>query len=184
MRVFSAFVFPLHFDSMMEMHFVIVFKKEGKRWLLSDEAHTFMHLSYDIEMKDLHKGKRQKLNLWMRYRNFKLKIAMESYCCMFPMIDMVMRYFLLFTGAFSRFQTYRSYQEKELVQCSRRSFVHCWRNRHPKIELHSTGHARTVIRKGNYVIDCRINSTPRPLFVQALPNDGATRDATIYVAPV
>ena len=33
--------------------------------------------------------------------------------------------------------------------------------------------------KGNYVIDCRINSTPRPLFVQALPNDGATRDATI-----
>ena len=37
-------------------HLAIVLKKEGARWVLSDEAHTYMHLTYDIEEKDLHRG--------------------------------------------------------------------------------------------------------------------------------
>ena len=32
---------------------------------------------------------------------------------------------------------------------------------------------------GMYAIDCRVNGTPRPLFVHGLGNDGRTRDATI-----
>ena len=40
-------------------HPVIVLEKEGARWVLSDEAHTYMHLTYDIEEKDLHRGSRQ-----------------------------------------------------------------------------------------------------------------------------
>jgi len=32
---------------------------------------------------------------------------------------------------------------------------------------------------GKYLIDCRINGMPKPLFVQALPGDDKTRDATI-----
>jgi hypothetical protein len=32
---------------------------------------------------------------------------------------------------------------------------------------------------GKYPIDCRINNMPRPLLVQALPNDDKTKDATI-----
>ena len=30
-----------------------------------------------------------------------------------------------------------------------------------------------------YVVDCRVNGMPRPLFVHALSSDGRTRDATI-----
>jgi hypothetical protein len=33
--------------------------------------------------------------------------------------------------------------------------------------------------EGKYQIDCRVNSMTRPLFVQALPNNDKTRDATI-----
>jgi len=32
---------------------------------------------------------------------------------------------------------------------------------------------------GKYLIDCRINGMPKPIFVQALPTDDKTRDATI-----
>jgi hypothetical protein len=32
---------------------------------------------------------------------------------------------------------------------------------------------------GKYIIDCRINGTARPVFVQALPNDDKVRDPTI-----
>lgn len=33
-------------------HLVIVMKKEQARWIFSDEAHTYMHLAYDIDEKD------------------------------------------------------------------------------------------------------------------------------------
>jgi hypothetical protein len=32
---------------------------------------------------------------------------------------------------------------------------------------------------GKYLIDCRINGMPKPVFVHALPGDDKTRDATI-----
>ena len=49
-RVFTPFLFD---DG---DHLAIVLKKEGTRWVLSDEAHTYMHLTYDIEEKDLHRA--------------------------------------------------------------------------------------------------------------------------------
>ena len=49
-RVFTPFLFE---DG---DHLAIVLKREGARWLLSDEAHTYMHLTYDIDEKDLHRG--------------------------------------------------------------------------------------------------------------------------------
>ena len=54
-RVFTPFLFD---DG---DHLAIVLKKEGARWVLSDEAHTYMHLTYDIDEKDLHTGTRQKI---------------------------------------------------------------------------------------------------------------------------
>ena len=42
-------------------HLVIVLKKEGKRWVFTDEAHTYMHLTYDIDEEDLRRGPRPKI---------------------------------------------------------------------------------------------------------------------------
>lgn len=49
-RVFT----PFQFDD--GDHLVIVLKKEGAGWVLSDEAHTFMHLAQDGDEPDLHEG--------------------------------------------------------------------------------------------------------------------------------
>lgn len=54
-RVFTPFLFE---DG---DHLSIVLKKEGMRWVLSDEAHTYMHLTYDIDEKDLRSGTLQKI---------------------------------------------------------------------------------------------------------------------------
>ena len=54
-RVFTPFLFE---DG---DHLSIVLKKKGMRWVLSDEAHTYMHLTYDINERDLHSGTRQKI---------------------------------------------------------------------------------------------------------------------------
>ena len=42
-------------------HLAIVLKREGPRWVLTDEAHTYMHLTYDLDERDLHAGTRQKI---------------------------------------------------------------------------------------------------------------------------
>ena len=51
-RVFTPFLFE---DG---DHLAVVLKREGNTWLLSDEGHTFMHLTYDLEEKDLQRGSR------------------------------------------------------------------------------------------------------------------------------
>ena len=40
---------------------VIVLKKEGTHWVFTDEAHTYMHLTYDIDEEDLRRSPRQKI---------------------------------------------------------------------------------------------------------------------------
>lgn len=46
---------PFSFDD--GDHYVILLKREGDRWYLSDEGHTFMHLSY--ELPEFDKGTRR-----------------------------------------------------------------------------------------------------------------------------
>jgi hypothetical protein len=54
-RVFTPFLFE---DG---DHLAIVLKKDSAGWLLSDEGHTYMHLTYDLDEKDFSKGTRQKI---------------------------------------------------------------------------------------------------------------------------
>ena len=54
-RVFTPFVFD---DG---DHLAIVLKREQNDWILSDEGHTLMHLTYSISESDLQRGTRQKI---------------------------------------------------------------------------------------------------------------------------
>src|SRR5205823_4731413 len=54
-RVFTPFLFE---DG---DHLAIVLSRVGNRWVLTDEGHTYMHLTYDIDEKDLQRGTRQKV---------------------------------------------------------------------------------------------------------------------------
>jgi hypothetical protein len=54
-RVFTPFMFE---DG---DHLSIILRKENGGWALSDEGHTYMHLTYDLDEKDLLRGTRQKI---------------------------------------------------------------------------------------------------------------------------
>lgn len=54
-RVFTPFLFD---DG---DHLAVVMKKEGARWVLSDEAHTYMRLTDEIDERDIHGAMRQKI---------------------------------------------------------------------------------------------------------------------------
>jgi len=70
-RVFTPFMFE---DG---DHLAIVLKREQEHWMLSDEGHTYMHLTYDLDEKDLRTGTRQR-SLRMRSRLSQSRIVLES----------------------------------------------------------------------------------------------------------
>ena len=170
-RVFTPFMFE---DG---DHLSIVLKRENGKWILSDEGHTYMHLTYDLDEKDLQRGTRQKiitnaLSVFsVRDREGELIIPIEynQYGdALYSFVQALLRItdvtYLSRERVRSTFmEDFRAFMEKSVPE-NRRSFD--WHDPHHDPE-------------GKYLIDCRINGMPKPVFVNALLSDDKTRDATI-----
>ena len=170
-RVFTPFMFE---DG---DHLSIVLKRVNGGWILSDEGHTYMHLTYDLEEKDLQKGTRQKIitNALSMFRvedkegELLIPIQKDRYGdALYNFIQALLK--ITDVAYLSRERVRSTFMEdfkgfmEESIPENRREFD--WFDpRHDP--------------EGKYLIDCRINKMPRPLFIQALPNDDKTRDATI-----
>ena len=170
-RVFTPFLFD---DG---DHLAVVLRKEGARWVLSDEAHTYMHLTYDINERDLHSGTRQKIitntlsTFQVEDRNGELilEVPDERYGdALYSFIQALLK--ISDVSYLSREQVQSTFMEDfqtllgEAVPEDRRNFD--WND--PEHDPN-----------GMYTVDCRINGMARPLFVHALASDSRTRDATI-----
>lgn len=172
-RVFTPFMFE---DG---DHLSIILRRDNGHWILSDEGHTYMHLTYDLDEKDLHRGTRQKLitnalsafsvsdrdgELVIEVRDNRYGDALYSFIQALLKITDVS--YLSRERVRSTFmEDFRTFLEEKVPQ-GRREFD--WRD-----PLHDP--------EGKYLVDCRINGMPRPVFVFALPNDDRVRDATITI---
>ncbi len=170
-RVFTPFMFE---DG---DHLSIVLKRENGIWALSDEGHTYMHLTYDIDERDLQRGTRQKIitnalsvfsvedregELIVPIRNDLYGDALYSFVQALLRITDVT--YLSRERVRSTFmEDFRAFME-ETVPANRREF-----------EWHEPKHDP----EGKYLIDCRINSMPKPQYVFAILNDDKTRDSMI-----
>ncbi len=170
-RVFTPFLFE---DG---DHLAIVMKREPTGWVLSDEGHTYMHLTYDLDEKDLQRGTRQKLiagalsvfHVEDREGELVLRVPEEHFGdALYSFVQALLK--VTDVSFLSRERVRSTFMEdfREMVESAvpedRRTFD--WR--HPQHDPH-----------GMYIVDCRVNGMTRPLFVYALPNDDRVRDATI-----
>ena len=170
-RVFTPFMFD---DG---DHLDIVLRKEGARWVLSDEAHTYMHLTYDIDEKDLHGGTRQKIisntlsmfQIEDRDGELILDVLEDRYGdALYSFVQGLLK--ISDVSYLSRERVLSTFMDdfrtvmSETVPEERRSFDWSDPEHDPQ---------------GMYTVDCRVNGVHRPLFVHALAGDGRTRDATI-----
>jgi len=172
-RVITPFVFE---DG---DHFVIVLKRERSRWVLSDEGHTYMQLTYEMDEKELQRGTRQKLisnalSLFQvedREGELMSQIEDGQYGdSLYSFIQAIMRIsdvtYLSRERARSTFlEDFRGFISDTIPE-ERRTF-----------EWHDPRHDPQRM----YTVDWRVNGVPRPLFVYALPNDARTRDAHIAI---
>lgn len=170
-RIFTPFMFE---DG---DHLAIVLKKENGHWVLSDEGHTYMHLTYDLDEKDLQRGSRQKIitNALTAFEvrdhsgELQIEIPEDHYGnALYSFVQALLRIsdvtYLSRERVRSTFlEDFRSFMEEHVPE-ERRTFD--WNDpRHDPA--------------GKYTVDCRVNSMPRPLLVYALPGDDKIRDATI-----
>lgn len=158
-------------------HLVVVLRREQGRWVLSDEGHTYMHLTYDLGEKDLQRGTRSKIiaNALSAFsvddRDGQLVLTVPDgrygdalYSFIQALLKIADVTFLSRERVRSTFMDdFRTFLEEHVPE-NRRTFD--W-------------HDPERDREAKYVVDCRVNRADRPLFVYALPNDDKVRDATI-----
>ena len=170
-RIFTPFLFE---DG---DHLAVVLKRTGDGWSISDEAHTFMHLTYDIDEKDLQRGTRQKIidnalstfHIEDRGGELVLPVEGDRYGdALYSFVQALMKVtdvsYLTRERVQSTFlEDFRSVMEETIPE-GRRTF-----------DWHDPQHDP----KGIYQVDCRVNGMDRPLMIHALSSDGRTRDATI-----
>ena len=156
---------------------VIVLKKLDGRWVLSDEAHTYMHLTYEIDEKLLRSGTRQKMILnalsifEVEDHNGELILDVSDARYGDALYDFVQALLKI---------TDVSYLSREHVQSTfMEDFQALLREKVPENRRDFKWYHPTRDRRRKYTVDCRINGMPQPLFVYALSNDDRTRDATI-----
>jgi len=170
-RVFTPFLFE---DG---DHLAVVLKREGDNWILSDEGHTYMHLTYDLDEKDLQRGSRQKI--------------ISNALSMFSVDDVDGELRLLIPeeqfgdGLFSFVQALLkisdvSYLSRERVKSTFLEDFHNFMEATIPIDRRSFDWFDPQHDpEGKYTVDCRLNRMPKPVMVFALPTDDRVRDATI-----
>ena len=170
-RVFTPFMFD---DG---DHISIVLKKEQAGWVLSDEGHTFMHLTYDIKESKLFSGTRYQIisnaldtfNVEDRYGELIIKVQEARFG------DALYS----FAQALVRMGDVLCLSKKPVKSTFMDDF-HSLLNEHvPVSRIDPNWHSKELDSQKKYTVDCRINGMPDPLFVYALSNDDRIRDATI-----
>jgi len=170
-RVFTPFLFN---DG---DHLVIVLKREGANWTLTDEGHTYMHLTYEVDEKDLLRGSRQviignALSVFQvddRDGEFVLPIKENAYGdALYSFIQALLKV------------TDISFLSRDRVRSTFIEDFHALiEEKVPKNRYIFDWYDPVNDPKKVYPVDCRINGMQKPLFVYALPNDDHTRDTTI-----
>lgn len=170
-RVFTPFQFE---DG---DHLAIVMRRERDKWVLADEGHTFMHLTYSIEENSLQRGTRSKIitttlsafSIADRAGELVLDIEHDQFGdALFSFIQALLKIsdvtYLSQERVKSAFmEDYRDFLQSA-IPGDRLSFD--WHDPIHDLEAH-------------YPVDCRINGMIRPVFIYALPTDDKVRDATI-----
>lgn len=170
-RVFTPFQFD-DGDS-----FAIVLKKSGNNWILSDEGHTFMHLSYDMDIDSLDKGTRAKIistTLGM------FGIAEKEGTLFAPVNnDNMGNVFYNYVQALIKISDV-TYLNKERVKSTFwEDFKTFMAQKVPADRIKFGFNDKTHDPQGKYPIDCHINKMEKPLFVFAIANDDKCNVSTI-----
>ena len=172
-RVFTPFQFE---DG---DHLSIVLKKIGSDWILSDEGHTYMHLSYGMDISSLEKGTRQKIIEGV-LSNFNIK---DKEGVLITKLDIEKSGDIFFSYIQGLFKiTDITYLKKENTRSTfLEDFKHFISERIPKGSYQFDYYETKFDPNKKYIIDCKfiLENKVKPYFIYAIPNESKCKDVTI-----
>jgi hypothetical protein len=173
-RIFSPFMF--HDGD----HLALVLKREKSGWVLSDEGHTMMHLSYRMEYRDLTQGKRggiiesilSKYGIRNRDGEFICLVPDEQYGdALFQMVQGLLRVSDI------------SLLSREQVKSTFREDVSTYINSLTSLSGQVTWDWHDPVHdpEGKYPADGYMEGSHEPMVLFMLQGDDRVRDATIHL---
>ncbi len=175
-RVFS----PFRFDD--GDHFSIVLKKsESGSWVLTDEGHTLMHMTYKISARDLQNGTRAKIiesileSFGIEESEGQLRLKIENNDFGNSFYDYVQALLKITDVTFLTRERVRS----TFIEDFRSFFVN--KSSIPREKLEFDWFDRSFDPSGKYKVDCKIQSPSKSIFVFALLGNDRVKDATITI---
>lgn len=157
-------------------HFVIVLKPENGGWILSDEASTLMHLSYDLD-EDVTDGNRGEIlsnslaTFSVENRDGELVIPVEE--------NRFGDALFSFVQALTKVTDISFLSRERVASTFMEDFRAFLRSKVPQDRLRFDWYDERHDPTGKYPVDARINGMRRPLFIYGLQGDSKVRDATI-----
>ncbi len=159
--------------------FVIVLKKQGNKWILTDEGHTFMHLSYFLDIDDISEGTRGKIvestlsAFQVEERGGQLITEIEGNDFGNSLYDFVQAVMKISDVTFLSRERVKSTFFEDFKKFISETI--------PKENLEFFWHHQELDKEEKYVVDCKVESNGSPIFVFALTNDDKVRDANIII---
>jgi hypothetical protein len=152
-------------------HYVIVLKKEGDRWILTDEASTLMHLSYWMDDKPLEPDA-------ITNRKGIMDSSLSSYSVqnrdgelVIPITEARFGDALFnFIQALTKVSDLSFLSKERVLSTFMEDLMELIKEHVDNTRLAFNWRDEERDKKGNYIVDCRINSMKRPLFVFGVPN--------------
>ena len=166
---------PIYFDDGDEL--IVALTKRAGNWVLTDEGHTFMRLTYDIESSELTKGTRAKviqdaLAIYgLKNDEGRLNVEVTD--------DHIADAFYSLVQGILRIS--------DVSLLSRERVASTFMQDLQQLITSSVGESRVIPAwhepkrdpEALYPVDWRIGNDEKPLFVFALPNDDKVQVATI-----
>ena len=170
-RVFTPFTFD-DGDG-----FSIVLKKNGDGWILTDEGHTFMHMSYEMDMAALERGNRAEL-IETVLNNFEISESEGSLELRFEPNEAGNALYT-YLQALTKI-TDLSYLNREIVKSTFiDDFKQTMKAELPEGRYTLDYHFEDHDLQKSYPVDCFLNGMDVPLLIFAIQNDDKCRDVTI-----
>jgi hypothetical protein len=158
-------------------HFGIVLKRENSSWILTDEATTLMHLSYQMDEQDLEVGNRAEIienslqGFSVQNREGELVMPVSEGRFGDALYNLVQ--------AITRVNDISFLSRERVRSTFLEDFKALLRTKVPPDRLTFDWTNEEYDPHKKYPVDARINGMKRPLFVYALQNDEKVSVATI-----
>ncbi len=174
-RIFT----PFHFDD--GDHFVITLRKdEGGNWIITDEGHTYMHMSYDMDLSSLESGNRNEIiegaleRCGIKEKEGQILVEFDDPANAGNVFYDFIQCLINITDV--------SYLSRERVASTfMDDFRRFMSETVPPDRLEFDYNDQTHDPDGKYPVDCRVNGMSRPLHMYAIGHDNKCRDTTISI---